>query len=756
MDHHRRRRKRRPSLEGQVMQAFEAAARPLLPGELYPLMKAAPEQTDAINALMEQLVTQGKLVSLKGGRFGLPEKMNLVHGELSVHPDGFGFVTPETGGRDIYLTAVNLKEAWHGDRVVVRIEGHRGSRQEGKVIRVLERRHKEILGLLCQADQTYYVEPEDEHLIFNLVIPPEQLAGAQAGDMVRAAVANYPTGHLNPQGAILEVLGSVEDAAVQTRLVILKYGLPDEFPPEVLAAAEQISLDMSPRVLKDRLDLRELPMVTIDGETARDFDDGVYVEKKPGGTYTLYVAIADVSHYVAPGSILDREAERRGNSVYFPQRAVHMLPEQLATDICSLRPDVDRLAVVVILDYDRTGKLKRFHFARAVIRNHARLTYLLVHRLLTEKDRALRQQYRPFLKMLGWMEELRTLLRERRGERGSLLMSIPEAEVVLDDKGWPVDIRRVDSLLSHQIIEEFMIAANEAVAVFLGEPSLLRVHEPPDPAKITVFRGFLKSLGFVLPKEAHRDPRALKAFLEEVQKTPLAPMVLLMLLRSLKQARYAGEALGHYGLATEWYTHFTSPIRRYPDLLVHRLLLAKLAGKKAPVSLEPDDLETTCNHLNKRERLGVEAEREMLARMQVRFLSHRVGETFSGRVTGVNAFGFFVALDEVFAEGLVRLVDLPNDYYRYDEMRMRLTGRKTGSSFALGDQVRVTVAHVDIRRRHVNLILAEEESEPEAVSREPETETEKAARPKGRRPGGQRRRGAGKKPKAEAKGEKPA
>ena len=351
--------------------------------------------------------------------------MNLVTGELSVHPDGFGFVTPETGGRDIYLTALNLKEAWHGDRVVVRIEGTRGSRKEGKVIRVLERRHKEVLGLLCQAENTYYVEPEDEHLIFNLVIPPEQLAGAAPGDMVRAAVSNYPTGHLNPQGAILEVLGSVEDAAVQTRLVILKYGLPDEFPPEVLAEAEKISLDLSPRVLKDRLDLRELPMVTIDGESARDFDDGVYVEKKPGGNFTLYVAIADVSHYVTPGSALDQEANLRGNSVYFPQRAVHMLPEQLATDVCSLKPDVDRLAVVVILDYDRQGRRKRFQFARAVIRNHARLTYLLVHRLLTEKDRALRQQYRPFLKMLGWMEELRTLLRDRRGERGSLLDEHP-------------------------------------------------------------------------------------------------------------------------------------------------------------------------------------------------------------------------------------------------------------------------------------------------------------------------------------------
>jgi ribonuclease R len=736
------------------MQAFQEAARPLLPAELLQMMQATPDQADAISTLVEQLVSQGKLVSLKGGRYGLPEKMNLVHGELSVHPDGFGFVTPETGGQDIYLTAVNLKEAWHGDRVVVRIEGSRGRRKEGKVIRVLERRFKEILGLLCQAENTYYVEPEDEHLIFNLIIPPEQLGGAAAGDMVRAAVTNYPTGHLNPQGAVIEVLGSVEDAAVQTRLVILKYGLPDEFSAEVIAEAEQISMKLSPQILKDRLDLRELPIVTIDGESARDFDDGICVEKNPGGNFTLYVAIADVSHYVAPGSLLDQEASLRGNSVYFPQRAVHMLPERLATDVCSLKPDVDRLAVVVILDYDRKGKLKRFHFARAVIRNHARLTYRLVHRLLTEKDRDLRQQYRPFLKMLGWMEDLRTLLRDRRGERGSLLMSIPEAEVVLDERGWPVDILRVDSLLSHQIIEEFMIAANEAVAVFLGEPSLLRVHEPPDAAKIAVFRGFLKSLGFVLPKEAHRDPRALKGFLEEVQQTPLAPMVLLMLLRSLKQARYAGEALGHYGLATEWYTHFTSPIRRYPDLLVHRLLLAKLAGKKPPISLEPDDLEATANHLNKRERLGIEAEREMLARMQVRLLARRVGETFAGRVTGVNAFGFFVALDEVFAEGLVRLVDLPNDYYRYDEVRMRLTGRKTGSTFALGDQVVVKVAHVDIRRRHVNLVLAEEESEPDAVSREPETA--KAAPKRGRRG---RKRGSAeeKRPKGEeGKGEKQA
>jgi ribonuclease R len=288
-------------------------------------------------------------------------------------------------------------------------------------------------------------------------------------------------------------------------------------------------------------------------------------------------------------------------------------------------------------------------------------------------------------------------------------MSIPEAEVVLDDRGWPVDIRRVDQLVSHQLIEEFMIAANEAVATFLGEPSLFRVHERPDAAKLAAFRTYLKSLGFDLPKEVHRDPRVLREFLDEVRRTPLAPMVQLMLLRSLKQARYAGENLGHYGLATDWYTHFTSPIRRYPDLQVHRLLLARLQGRQPPFSLDPEDLEAQAGHLTRRERAAVNAEREMLARMQVRCLAHRVGEAFSGRITGVNAFGFFVSLEELFAEGLVRLVDLPNDYYRYEESHQRLYGRRTRRIFTLGDLVKVKVAHVDIRRRHVNLVLVEEE-----------------------------------------------
>ncbi|MEJ2672181.1 MAG: ribonuclease R [Deltaproteobacteria bacterium] len=704
----RRRRKGTGSLEDRILRTFQEAARPLLMEKLLRLLNAKRTQAEGVAGAVDRLVARGQLVSLKGGHFGLAEKMNLVVGELSIHPDGFGFVTPESGGKDIYLAAANLKEAWHGDRVVLRIEGRRGRRREGRVIRILSRRLTEVLGLLSRAGDTYFVEPEDEHLLFNLVIDPEHLNGATEGQVVRAAVTHYPTGHLNPKGVITEILGDMEDAEVQTRLVILKHGLADEFPPEALAEAAKITPDLSARALRSRQDLRHLPFVTIDSESARDFDDGICLEKKSGGGFTLYVAIADVSHYVKPGSALDKEAEQRGTSVYFPQRAVHMLPEKLATNVCSLIPGEDRLAVTVILNYNRRGRLKDFTFTRSVIRNHARLTYRLVDALVVAKDRDLRRRYRPVVKMLTQMLDLCDRLRQRRGARGSLLMSIPEAEVVLDDKGWPVDVRRLDHLVSHQLIEEFMIAANEAVAVFLGEPSLFRVHESPDPGKLAAFRTYLKTLGFELPKEVHRNPKVLREFLDEVRATPLAPMVQLMLLRSLKQARYAGENLGHYGLATDWYTHFTSPIRRYPDLQVHRLLWARLARRQPPFSLAPEDLEAQAAHLNRQERTAIEAEREMLSRMQVRCLAHRVGEVCHGRITGVNAFGFFVSLEEIFAEGLVRLVDLPNDYYRYEESHQRLFGRRTRRIFALGDLVRVQVAHVDIRRRHVNLVLVGE------------------------------------------------
>ena len=709
-------RRRHRNVLDKILNVFRETQHPLLLAELADLLGERRARRQLLEERLQELIADGELVALEGGRYGLTAAMNLIVGQVSVHPDGFAFVTPEAKAEagDVFINPGNLKEALHGDKVVVRLErrGRRG-KKEGRIIRVVERRLKRIVGVLQEAGGRYFVAPEDEHLLFDLVIPADRSLAAVVGQMVVADITEYPAARLNPLGKIVEILGSPADPAVQVKVVILKHELPHEFPLATRRQAQAIPQEVPESAHSGRLDLTNLPIVTIDGLHARDFDDGVALIKKPGGISVLYVSIADVSYYVKPGSALDLEAEKRGTSVYFPQYVLPMLPPELSTGICSLNPNVDRLAVTAILTFDRNGRLKAKEFARTVIRSQARLTYDEVEKIL-QGDRQARKGRRDLVKMLTQMADLCRLLRAQRRQRGSLLLTIPEAEVLLDDQGVPYHVRRLDHLVSHQLIEEFMIAANEAVAEYLGEPCLFRVHDVPDPDKLAVFRQFISKVGLVLPKEADRDPRALVNFLDSIQDLPMGFMIQVMLLRSLKQARYSDQNVGHYGLASSFYTHFTSPIRRYPDLVVHRLLLNRLQNRTVSPQ-EADRLEEQARELSARERVAVEAEREMLARMQVRCLAEHIGEILHGVIVGVTAFGFFVSLDEIFAEGLVRLVDLPNDYYLFQESRLRLKGRRTGRSFQIGDRVTVQVARVDLRRRHINLQLIEKDKEPEAA-----------------------------------------
>ncbi|MBW1951494.1 MAG: ribonuclease R [Deltaproteobacteria bacterium] len=696
----------RRSEQQQVLQVFKRAKHPLLLKELKALMAVPAAESRNLQKIVHNLVKAGELIKLPRGRYGLTAGMNLVAGQLSVHPEGYGFVASETGGPDVFINPANLKEALHGDRVVARVEhvGHRG-RREGRIIRILERRIKKVVGLLSQAKDTYFVSPEDEHLLFDLIIPAECLDQAQVGQVVVAEITRFPTERLNPLGKIIEVLGAPEDPLVQVKSVIHKYDLPRRFPTRVLREARQVPREVPAAARAGRLDLRELLTVTIDGDKARDFDDGVALVKKADGSFILYVSIADVSYYVNPGSALDAEAYQRGNSIYFPHLVLPMLPEELSNGICSLNPGVERLAVTVTLNYNAQGRLLSSRFNRSVVQSQARLTYNQVQEILESHDLAWVQYNPELVEMLTSMAELCQLLRDRRKERGSLLLSIPEAEVRLDDQGVPTDIRRIDHLQAHQLIEEFMIAANEAAARCLGEPAIFRVHDVPDPDKMQAFRRAMSRLGYRLPPEADYNPLILREFFDQIQDTPVAYLVQIMLLRSLKQARYAASNVGHYGLAAPIYTHFTSPIRRYPDLMVHRLLLDRLQKTGPSEGPDEEELADQARFLSARERLAIEAEREMLARMQVRCLAEHVGEIFHGTISGVSAFGFFVSLDEIFAEGLVRLVDLPDDYYKFQESRLRLIGRRRGRSFQVGDRVQVRVAHVDLRRRHINLVL---------------------------------------------------
>ncbi|HFC97069.1 MAG TPA: ribonuclease R [Thermosulfurimonas dismutans] len=699
---------RKKSLEEKIREAFKKAGRPLLLRELYHLLHIPKTERAAFRRLIKHMVGEGLLVHIKGRRYGLPEHMQLVAGRLSVHPDGYGFVNPEDeNAPSVFIPPGRLKGALDGDLVVARIERRTKKGPEGTVIRILERRRKKIVGFFYRSRRVSTVIPEDERLPIEILIPPDKTRGAEDGDLVVAEITDFSPGRRIPEGRVVEVLGDPEDLETQARAVIYNYELPHRWNRRVREELRKIPDTVRPEDKTGRRDLTRVPLVTIDGENARDFDDAVCVRRTRTG-YKLYVAIADVSHYVPPGSALDEEAYHRGTSVYFPNMVVPMFPEKLSNGICSLNPRVERLAMAVEIDFDREGRVRRSRFYPAVIFSHARLTYTEVKAMLVDRDRELRRKYKSLLRMLENAAELAMLLRERRLSRGSIDFDLPEPEVRLDVQGEITDIVRRERHLAHFLIEEFMIAANEAVARFLedrGYSFLYRVHEAPEPLKLREFVEFARTLGLDLEVPLEPDPSWVQEVVRLSAGKPYAYLVNMLLLRSMKQAQYSPENIGHFGLASNCYCHFTSPIRRYPDLVVHRVLKAALRRKRPPYPYEK--LIEMGKHLSQRERTAMEAEREMFERVQVRFMRDHIGETFTGIISGVTAFGFFVELEEYFVSGLVRLVDLHDDYYFLDEKNHRLVGRRTGKIFRLGDRVRVRVKEVNLRRRQITFELVE-------------------------------------------------
>jgi ribonuclease R len=687
--------------------------------ELLQVLKVPKDDRTSFKRHVKSLVSSGDLIQIRGQRFGLPEKMDLYVGRLQTHQAGYGFVSPErpldSGGGDIYIGNTHLSEAMHGDRVVVRIERIKdGGRAEGRIIRILERANSSIVGRYDRDDNGMgYVAPFDRRVLMDIVVPAGQEGGASPGEMVIVELTRWPTATRGAIGHVTEVLGDIDAPGVDTEIIIRKFGIPDAHSPEAVAEAVRLGTTVADRDIRGRTDFRGVPTVTIDGEHARDFDDAITIETLSNGHVWLGVHIADVSHYVQEGSALDREAYERGTSVYFPERAVHMFPSELATGLCSLNPHVDRLVRSCFMEIDRRGQVVRHEFHDGVINSDERMTYTAVNGILTDRDPLLLARYAPLVPMFEQMGELFQILNDARRRRGSIDFDLNEAEVIIDAGGVVEAIIALRRNVAHRLIEEFMLLANETVASHLeaqAAPALYRIHEEPDILKVAKFEEFISGFGYTLAAPVNTlRPKHFQKLLEKIRGKPEEKPIAMLMLRTMQKARYAPENLGHFGLASPSYTHFTSPIRRYPDLVVHRALRASrhnLLNDEAREEWD-DELPEVARHTSEMERRADDAERELLQWKKVKFMADKVGDEFEGYVTGVAAFGLFVELIEHFVEGMVHVSTMADDYYRFVEGGHLLRGENTHKVYRLGDKVKVQVVRVNMEMRQVDLGLVE-------------------------------------------------
>ncbi|WP_214483635.1 ribonuclease R [Bacillus sp. SM2101] len=657
--------------------------------------------------LMEE---QGLVVRTRSNRYGLPEKMNLVRGTLTGHAKGFAFVVPDDKSLDdVFIPPNELKNAMHGDVVLVRINPHSsGSRKEGSIVRILDRGIKEAVGTFVESKYFGFVIPDNKKIVNDIFIPKGKTGGAVEGHKVVVRLTSYPEGRMSAEGEVIEILGHKNDPGVDILSIIHKHGLPQEFPSAVIEAANSVPDTISEDDIKDRRDLRDQVIVTIDGADAKDLDDAVMVTKLSNGNFKLGVHIADVSHYVQEGAEIDIEAHERGTSVYLVDRVIPMIPHRLSNGICSLNPQVDRLTLSCEMEINEAGDVVHHEIFQSVIKTTERMTYTDVNNILTDKDEELRNKYDSLVPMFEDMADLAELLRNKRMQRGAIDFDFKEAKVLVNREGAPYDVVLRERSVAERLIEEFMLLANETVAEhfhWMNVPFIYRIHEDPNPEKLNRFLEFITNFGYVVKGSANEiHPRALQEIIEAVQGQPEEVVVSTVMLRSMKQAKYDPESLGHFGLSTDFYTHFTSPIRRYPDLIVHRLIRTYLINRQLDEKVQQnwqEKLPEIAEHSSSMERRAVDAERETDELKKTEFMEDKIGEEFDGIISSVTNFGVFVELPNTI-EGLVHVSYLTDDYYRYDERHYAMIGERTGNVFRIGDEIAVRVINVNKDERSVD------------------------------------------------------
>lgn len=693
------------------------AQRPLKLKEISRGLKIGERGYPELKKTLARMTDEGEIYKIKHQRYALPGQINLVVGRLDSTRKGAGFVVAEQPADtpDLFVPPHRLAGATHRDRVVARIERRRkdGS-PEGCIIRVLQRARSDIVGTLRLSRRFGFVTPDNPRLAFDVFVPKDDAGEAAPGDKVVVTIDDWGDGSRSPEGRVTQVLGPPDAPGVDILSIIKTHGLEEEFPSEVEADAGAAAADFA-REAKRRRDLRDLPAFTIDPTDAKDFDDALSVRRLGDDTFEVGIHIADVSYYVAPDTPVDLEARERATSVYLVDRVIPMLPERLSNDLCSLKPDEDRLTYSVILEIDRDAQVKRYEIAETIIRSRYRLTYQQAQALIHSQPED--TQHKDILFEIQTLWQLAKVLRDRRARRGSLDFDLPEACVELDAEGFPIDIKETVRLDSMRLIEEFMLLANETVASHAAGreiPLIYRVHDSPTSEKVDQIRGFVAALGYRLPSSnGSLKPKVMAELLEQVRGKREEELVNTVVLRSMRQARYEVENKGHFGLASEHYTHFTSPIRRYPDIAVHRMLKRAERGERwtKPDSRQPiiNGLERTAEHASVQERLAVEAERDSVDLKKVEFMERHLGDIFKATVSGVTAFGFFVRLDDYFVEGLVHVNELSDDYYEYLENQYALIGRNRGRRFRLADPVKVRVAGVDKELRQIDFELVTDE-----------------------------------------------